>query len=245
MRIYHGTSERAARVAMTKGLAPRSESGVEPTWEDHPSSGDYVYLTTAYAGYFAMNATPEGERWAIVEVDTDLLPGLDALAPDEDFLEQASRSQELPEEWGLDGASMADRTAWFRENLCRFAHLWEDSIAGLGNCSHKGVIPPEAITRVSFVDPKGNRSMSLMASDPCITLLNYQICRDKYQGLVRWFMGDVVDASAFILGGGGLPSGPHPRMPPELQSFFRLRHEQSARLQAALANRAGVEVVSV
>ena len=76
MKLYHGTSERVARLAMTEGLCPRFESGVESVWEDHPSSEHYVYLTVAYAAYFAMNAAPEGERWAIIEIDTDLLPDL-------------------------------------------------------------------------------------------------------------------------------------------------------------------------
>ena len=146
MLLYHGTSERVARLAMAQGLSPRVDSGVTSTWEENPSSGDHVYLTTAYAGYFAMNAADPEERWAIIEIDTDLLPDRESLMPDEDWLEQVSRSQELPEEWGVNGASMEVRTAWFRENLWRFAHLWEDSIEGLGNCAYEGAIPPEAIT---------------------------------------------------------------------------------------------------
>ena len=116
MKLYHGTSERVARLALQEGLLPRDESGVESHWEDCPSGEEYVYLTVAYAGYFAMQATDRDEdgRWAIIEIDTDLLPDGDAhLYPDEDFLEQATRRQELPEDWGINGASMEDRTKWF------------------------------------------------------------------------------------------------------------------------------------
>ncbi len=245
MLLYHGTSERVARLAMTEGLAPRFESGVSSTWEDHPSSEHYVYLTTAYAGYFAMNATPDGERWAVIEIDTELLPddGAAHLYPDEDFLEQVSRRQDLPEEWGINGASMKDRTEWFRRNLWRFPHLWEDSIEGLGNCAHEGVIPPEAITRVSFVDPKGNPSMALMASDPCITLMNYALCASKYRNLMRWLMGDEADASAFSFGSFPvLPEESILALPPELQRQARFQQETTSRLQVALADRTGVEV---
>ena len=241
MKLYHGTSERVARLAMTEGLCPRFESGVESVWEDHPSSEHYVYLTTAYAGYFAMNATQDGERWAIIEIDTDLLPddgtGCDHLYPDEDWLEQVTRQQELPEEWGLNGASMKERTEWFRANLWRFGHLWEDSIEGLGNCAYCGVVPPEAITRVSFVDPKGNPSMALMASDPCITMMNYRILQAKYMNLLRWFMGDEVDPLAFLgafgaaFGEGGLP--------PDLAKLYR---KQTEDLSLILADRSGVEL---
>lgn len=245
MLLYHGTSERVARLAMTEGLTPRSESGVGSVWEDHPSSSNHIYLTTAYAGYFAMNATPEGERWAVIEIDTDLLPDLDALMPDEDWLEQATRQQELPEEWGVNGASMTDRTAWFRENLWRFAHHWDGSIEGLGNCSHEGVIPPDAITRVSFVDPKGNPSVALMASDPCITLMNYALCQGKYHNLMKWLMGDEVDASAFSFGSYPvIPEDGIAALPPELQRHIRFQQETTSRLQVVLADRTGVEVVA-
>ena len=245
MKLYHGTSERVARLALQNGLVPRSESGVSSLWEDHPSSPNHIYLTTAYAGYFAMNATTEGERWAIIEIDTDLLPDLDALVPDEDFLEQATRQQKLPQGLALVGVtSMKDRTEWFRENLGDFAHLWEDSISALGNCAHEGVIPPEAITRVSFVDPEGNPSMALMASDPEISLMNYRFCADKYRALINWFMGDEVDASAFSFGKYPvIPEGTVLALPPELQR--QIRHQQGAnsRVQAALADRTGVEVL--
>jgi len=248
MKLYHGTSERVARLAMTEGLSPRFESGVESTWEDHPSSEHYVYLTTAYAGYFAMNATLDGERWAIIEIDTDLLPddgtGCDHLYPDEDWLEQVTRGQDLPEEWGVNGAPMAIRTAWFRENLWRFGHHWEDSIEGLGNCAHGGVIPPEAVTRVSFVDPKGNPSMALMASDPCITLMNYRICQGKYQGLMKWLMGDEVDLAAFMPAGAAPLLAQYDTLPPELRRMASTFRDQAERLRTVAADRTGVEVVA-
>lgn len=249
MKLYHGTSERVARLAMAEGLFPRSESGVSSTWEDHPSSPNHIYLTTAYAGYFAMNATEDDERWAIIEIDSDLLPdpgdGEYFLYPDEDFLEQATRQQELPEGWGVNGATMEVRTAWFRENLFRFGHVWEESIEFLGNCAHEGVIPPDAITRVSFVDPKGNPHMALMACDPMITLTNYRFCGEKYRSLVRWLMGEEADARAFSFG--AFPEISEESvlaLPPELRKQARFRQDAASHLRAMLANRTGIEVIT-
>ena len=247
MLLYHGTSERVARLAMTEGLSPRFQSGVESVWGDHPSSEHHVYLTTAYAGYFAMNATEGEERWAIIEIDTDLLPddgtGCEHLYPDEDWLEQVTRGQELPEEWGVNGATMEVRTKWFRENLWRFGHLWEKSVEGLGNCAYNGVIPPEAITRVSFVDPKGNPSMTLMASDPCITVMNYRICQGKYQGLMRWLMGDEVEATSLMPAGAGALLSQADALPPEVLRMVEVFRDQEQRLRETMADRTGVEVV--
>lgn len=249
MLLYHGTSEASARLALQHGLVPRDELGVGSHWDACPSSGGHIYLTSAYAGYFARHATLQSlapQRWAIIEIDTDLLPDLDALVPDEDFLEQATRSQELPEDWGVNGASMEDRTEWFRENLGDFAHLWEDSISALGNCAHEGVIPPEAITRVSFIDPEANPSMTLMASDPMITLMNYRFCGPKYRALIGWFMGDEVDAAAFSFGAFPvIPPDSLLALPPELRQQAQWQQEAAERTRAALANRAGVEVLNV
>lgn len=248
MKLYHGTSERVARLAMTEGLCPRFESGVESVWEDHPSSEHYVYLTVAYAAYFAMQATEKGERWAIIEIDTDLLPddgtGCDHLYPDEDFLEQATRNQELPEDWGLNGASMEVRTEWFRANLWRFGHLWEDSIKGLGNCAHGGVIPPEAITRVSFVDPKGIGAMRFMAADPMISLMNYAFCQHKYKALTRWFMGDTVDPADFGHGHYPVLEDSHD-LSPQIREQVRPMKQQHDRMRAVLSDHSGVEVRDV
>ena len=198
MKLYHGTSGRVARRALTEGLLPRSKTGSEGNWEHScPSNPDLVYLTSAYAPYFAMTASEPGELWGIVEVDTDLLADYDML-PDEDFLEQASRQQELPEEWGLNDSSMEDRTRWFREHLCQFQHLWEQSIEHLGNCAHEGGISPKAITRIALYDSKTNPSLSMMAMDPAICLMNYRFCGDKYRALCRWMMGEDVSPALFL-----------------------------------------------
>ncbi len=201
MKLYHGTTEAVARLALTEGLCPRSGTGRESHWVDHPSNPDLVYLTTAYAGYFAYAATPPEEdaapqKWGIVEVDTDLLlNGCWGLLPDEDWMEQATRNQDLSEAFPGLGDCDEDitlRTAWFRDNLHGFQPLWRESVKGLGNCAYDGYIQPEAITRITLYDPNSCPTITMAAVDPMITTMNYQLCGPKYRAITQWFMGDAV-----------------------------------------------------
>tara|TARA_B100000131_G_scaffold221323_1_gene212846 strand:- start:34014 stop:35486 length:1473 start_codon:yes stop_codon:yes gene_type:complete len=128
------------------------------------------------------------------------------LLPDEDFLEQMMRQYspeklvEISLESGdrrlldmFDGfpweSGMEERTIWLRDNIQRFAHMAEDSIKFLGNCSYKGVIPARAITRVAIYDPLSNPHMTMAAMDPTISCMNWSICQNKYTETTRWFMG--------------------------------------------------------
>ena len=77
------------RQAKTEGLRPRKLTG-KSNWkhivESNPS---LIYLTTAYAPYYALCAVDgnKGEKIAIVEIETDLLNESN-FRPDEDFIEQ-------------------------------------------------------------------------------------------------------------------------------------------------------------
>ena len=263
MLLYHGTSERVARLALREGLSPRDDLDENGNWEENPSCGEMVYLTTAYAGFFALNATENGDRWGIIEIDTDRLDE-DDLRPDEDFLEQTSRSEENrkafhamgvehdPEDVLALDASMEERTRWVRDHIEFFGPwwgnggMWKRSLGGIGNCAHVGWIPVGAITRVSFIDPEANPGMALMAADPMITPMNYRCCADKYRALTGWFMGDEVDAAAFTFGGFPvIPPDSLLALPPELRQQAQWQQEAVERTRAALANRAGVEVLIV
>jgi len=238
MKLYHGTTEAIARLALTDGLLPRGESGVETQWPDCPSREDMVYLTTAYAPYFAVCATKEvGERLGIVEIDTELLyddheteNGLeDYLHPDEDFLEQATRSPESGPHLAPFEADMHERTAFYRERLEGFQQHWTDSIQGLGNCAVLGGVPYECVTRIALVDPRKAPHVLQIAMDPCITLMNYQICGNKYRRLTDWLFGaEITPADLMFFD--------HPDWPDELR-------EGAKRMEKILQNRDGVEIL--
>ena len=208
MKLYHGTSERVARIAWEHGLQSRQWQGVEEQedrsrWQ-FPSGYDRIYLTNCYAAYFAMVASNDERwndngRWAIVEVDAEELQ----LFPDEDFLEQATRGRnDLPlddDELGPPwpelheaGRDVHKRSKWFRDYACHFPHLAGDSLEHLGTCAVFDEVPAENITRVMLFDPiasDGNRVAATFAMDPQISLINYKIMRGKYEALLDWFLG--------------------------------------------------------
>jgi hypothetical protein len=219
MLLYHGTTGEVARKALVEGLRPRVQSGNPGNWKaTSESREDLVYLTVAYAGYFAGCAASAPHRqagrfddpWGFIEVDTALLGavGQGFFVPDEDYLEQGTRRTPIPRGSFWKGLkrikTMKGRTGWFRQRLSSFSDMWDQSIEGLGNCAYFGGIPPEAITRIVVYDPKSNPSMTIMALDPMISLINFQICGGKYRALTRWFMGYEVkaeDVSLFPAGG--------------------------------------------
>lgn len=224
MRLYHGTTEAVARAALAQGLAPRALTQAKGNWDKHPSNPDAVYLTTAYAGYFAACAADEG-KWGLVEIETDLLD-VARLVPDEDWLEQVSRTQAIN---GLRAKSITGRTRWLRDRLLGFRHHWPDSVAGLGNCAYQGRIPPGAVTRVCVFDPRSNQAMAMHALDPCISVMNYAFCGEKCRALIRWFFdGDVTPGELFF----------------GMEPVFGPDPERIRQAQCILAERGGIELLA-
>ena len=215
-----------------------------------------MYLTRSYAPYFAFNATPADEgvddsKWGIVEVDTDWLEEWN-LVPDEDYLEQGSRNMQLPPEDEIEYSdfaglqlceTMEERTAWWRENLEGFAHLWEKSIEGLGNCAYMDSIPSVAINRVAIYDPKTNPEMTMLCLDPMITLMNYQICGNKYRGATDWFFGAKVDPMDLFGFGFGRHAAKEGTGDPALDDLLRRERERLAGVEEVLMNRRGIEII--
>lgn len=224
MKLYHGTGEAAAKIILRHGLAPR---GTKKSKWTMASGKDRVYLTTAYPMYFSANTARDGERWAVLEIDTDKLDSTH-LVPDEDFLEQATRNHP-----GIVPArlkTMVQRTAWFRDNIDRFQHMWEASLTYLGTCAYQGTIPPSAIRRVAYFAPESNRFIALRALDPTISLLNYKIVGSTYRALVQWlFDGDVTPDAVL-----GEHIASHTDVPGVVDAL------EAAKV--AIANRSGVEV---
>lgn len=201
MLIYHGTTERVARLALTEGLRPREDTGTKGNWEHtSPSHPGLVYLTTAYAAYFALSAVGEGERMGIVEIDLERLD-VARLRPDEDYLEEVRDHHDEMAQVCSGCPTSGGRfevTAWLRDNIDRFAGIWKESAARLGNCAYAGTVPPEAITRISVVAPSVVMGACGVALDPAIRVGNYQVCGGLYRALTRWFMGESVPLSDLV-----------------------------------------------
>lgn len=180
MKLYHGTSARHLRRILESGIQPRGKR--KSTWE-HASRPDAVYLTSgAYAVHFAKNAVRGSEDVLIVEVEITCLT-YSQLVPDEDCLEQVTRT--CPE-WSHIGRTMAARTKWFRDRLHEFQAHWADSLKCLGTCAYLGNIPQAAITQAITIR---NTHPILWLVDPSISILNYQILGPQYDTMMKWFMG--------------------------------------------------------
>lgn len=191
MKLYHGTSLEAAENALVVGLVPRGKR--KGNWgRTVMSRSDAVYLTNCYAPYFAMCA--DDKTPALLEIDTDHLT-IGNLVPDEDVLEQGFRGRDdLPSDW-----SMEKRTKHYRKYLHNWAGEYEMSIKAMGNCAYLGTIPPEAITRALYFDPREAQQFSWQSMDPSISLMNYKLVGKKYRGLTKWAFGDDLGDDAPIV----------------------------------------------
>jgi hypothetical protein len=145
-----------------------------------------VYLTDAYAPYFAVCAAKKNEKLAIIEIDTEQLPE-NSFYPDEDAIQQGTTGNQF----GIRGTTQKARTIWIRNHMEYFKSFWKESLNLIGNCAYKGIIPSGAISRVVLND-RTNLKMEWQAIDPTITTMNYKFYGGKYRTLTQWYLGEPV-----------------------------------------------------
>jgi hypothetical protein len=189
MKLYHGTSARHWKKIQTEGILPRANRGTN--YVHNPSSQFGVYLSNAYALYYALNASKK-EKAVVVEVDTTkLFPIL--FCPDEDFLEQVGRGMD-----GIEG-DMYSRTTHYRDRLEEYmGDLKSQAVAlslkHLGNCCYMSRIPLEAITRVAFISRNCDK-LVWSALDPSIVIANYTYCGHKYRNMLKWIFEEPLETT--------------------------------------------------
>lgn len=76
MKLFHGTSAANAEKIEQFGFAE-----VKNNWKVTSKNG-FVYLSTAYAPFYAMNANKKGYKLALIKVDVDEF----SLFPDDNFI---------------------------------------------------------------------------------------------------------------------------------------------------------------
>jgi hypothetical protein len=195
--LFHGTTGTVARIALKEGLKPRAATGRSNyTAASHP---DAVYLTDAYAPYFAHNTrdTEFKHGAGVVVVDTDKLSFIN-FAADEDTLEQVTRSDKgelsnLAREKKANIAKLSiwRRTEWFKSRQFEFVPHganWQWSLRALGTCCYHGTITPDAIVKVIVWDDVDTAAELVLSSfDPSITIVNYNIAGARYRFLMQEF----------------------------------------------------------
>lgn len=160
-----------------------------------------VYLTTAYAPFFALNATAKDGVALLVEVDTDHLDPTQCY-PDEDFVAQCLAYQEKRPLMSVHDGVIAD--------LDQYQPLYSASVLGMGNLAYRGTIPADAITRYVTLLPSAQPDLCMLSMDPCISPLNYQVCGGKYTSIISWLFGDREDFDVLgVVGVGGVFSSEH------------------------------------
>lgn len=175
--LSHGTSAAHLDAIRKFGLLPRQEK--PSLWDKCPSDSRCVYLTNAYAFYFAQNACHDaGEDALIVEVEVNR-GRLDA---DEDFLGQSSKGTE----WETDFPDLIERTLYMREAITKMPNpsrlaLMENGLANLGTVRHNGLIKPEKIKRMARIPNADITRIVLSEFDPTITIMNYRFMGERYR----------------------------------------------------------------
>lgn len=157
---------------------PRSDDS--GAWERCPSGHNRVYLTNAYALFFAENAADKfGGDPVILEVKV-----LDKnLIPDEDVLAQAFNMKQYEGVAETHGMSLVDASQyWAQLSPKKFkarGFSYKASLNLMGTCAHWGTIPAKCVTRVR----QWKAGDFIAVSDPTITISNYMFMGDYYKSL--------------------------------------------------------------
>ena len=181
MKVYHGTSEKYLKSILKNGLIPRGEK--DGNWK-HSEEGhsEYNYLTSVYAGYFALSAIDdyEKERLMLIEVDLDKLDKKN-FRPDEDFIAQSISQSELDKDL-LD------------INEEKYRHAWKLSLNHMGTMAYKGKIPKSAIVRIVLVK---FHYLLYPITDPVISILNFKLMNGRYAAYTKILLGDKITWNEF------------------------------------------------
>ncbi|MCH6206289.1 hypothetical protein L3V16_20920 [Brucella ciceri] len=176
MRICHGTSSVHLESILVEGLKPRGSKA--SNWQA-ASHADLVYLSQAYALHYAGNAVDKkGGNIVLVEIDTDLLPETRSMLADEDAILSALSMGiiERPDFANYDpDLPLHDIAELITADLEKFAEVGADaewSLSVIGNCTHHGTVPPEAITRIVSYSAEANWWMGF--HDPVIGIPNFR-----------------------------------------------------------------------
>ncbi len=160
MKLYHGTSVNSAEQIIRNGFIPNKKYN----WKIKSKPG-YVYLSLAYAPFYAMASIDESttERVLIlVEVNEK------DLYPDDDFI-MYMLDKPVYTQIELDKIDLED----FKEH-------YKESLQYLGNACAK----PENIKIIGH--RKFDAKLIFQVCDPSITPTNYRFMGDYYKALTKW-----------------------------------------------------------
>ena len=159
MMLFHGTTETNAKRIMKEGFKPDKNYN----WQVKSKPG-FVYLSLAYAPFYANAANSESRNRALIKVEVKE----SALYPDDDYVMYGL---------GMPKYTQADLN---KLDLEEHKWLWEKSLKYLGNVSAK----PEDITIIGC--RVFDTTNLLSVCDPGITPMNYMLMGEYYRKLTEW-----------------------------------------------------------
>jgi hypothetical protein len=171
--LYHGTSEANAKKIEKEGFI----LGKKYNWKIKSKKG-FVYLSSAYAPFYAMNCDKNGNDLAIVKVEVDE----EDLYPEDDFIMYVLKKPVYTQE-ELDNINLED-----------YKHLWKASLKYMGNVAVKS-------DKIKIIGIKYfNGRYLIYKCDPVISPINFQIMGDYYKELSEWiFEGkEIIKFKSFI-----------------------------------------------
>jgi len=157
--LYHGTTQKKAKQIAKQGFIP----GKTYNWDVESKKG-FVYLSMAYAPFYAMSTNSSSKKLALIKVSVE---GKDCYPEDDFVMRVLGKATYTREE--LDKVKLED-----------YKHLWSESLKYMGNTAIK---PNKAkILGIRYFDSRN----LIMKCDPCITPMNFMVMGKYYQELSDW-----------------------------------------------------------
>ncbi len=192
--LAHGTRATALPDIAKVGLRPRGGKGTNNWQHTVGSNPKAVYLTSAYALYFAQSAAEIDGDLALIEVNARLVEG--RLVADEDAVEQVMRERSDQEPDHVRNGDLKRRTLYYRSRAHQYAYM--ESLKALGTCAHMGTIPVAALGRVVIVPEAVNMRLIMeVGIDPMIHVRGFAVLGAHYEVTQRWLFGDESTLVAF------------------------------------------------
>lgn len=169
--LYHGTSEENAKLIEKEGFI----TGKKYNW-NVKSKGGFVYLSSAYAPFYAMSTN--SKKLALIKCE---VLAKDCY-PEDDFIMYCLKKPSYIQE-ELD-----------KINLRGYKYLWKESLKYMGNVA----VRPNKIKILGIRYFDGERL--IFKCDPTISPLNFKVMGEYYMRLTKWIYegNEIMKFSSFI-----------------------------------------------
>lgn len=166
MELYHGTTAANARKIKINGF-----QDLKKNWEVQSKNG-FVYLSTAYAPFYAMSSCKREYKLALIKIEVDK----DSLFPDDDFVMLAL------------GKKMYTQAELDKIELEDYSHLSDKSLEYMGNAAAY----PKDCEIIGMREFDGKNLIT--KCDPIISPMNYMLMGNYYKRLTKWlYEGNAVE----------------------------------------------------